>query len=168
MICFLVSSFEVRPDLLFTTINRIVMQRTRSRNSTTTTPASVGVMTSTTIADASSEELESEVSAIRLNCLVHMFSDGSKLTIISLLFYCLKYLDDKFRYSHNCLSRVTDITQGTKRRPKLCVKYNKHQARSIKRMNFGHILLGSATDLRSPSNAVELRQGCKQISVQLQ
>ena len=58
MVCFLVCSFEFRSDLLFTTINRTVMQMTSSRNSTTPTPAKVGVMTSTAIADASFEELE--------------------------------------------------------------------------------------------------------------
>ena len=75
------------------------MQMTSSRNSTTPTPAKVGVMTSTAIADASFEEFESEFPAMRFNCLVHMFSDQSKFKIISLLFYCLKYLNTDFRYS---------------------------------------------------------------------
>ena len=76
------------------------MQMISNRNSTTPTPAKVGVMTSTAIADASFEELESEFSAIRLNCLVQMFSNRSKRTTVPLMFYFFKYLDANFRYSH--------------------------------------------------------------------
>ena len=141
MVCFLASSFEFRPDLLFITINRTVMQMTSSRNSTTPTPAKVGVMTSTTIADASSEDLESEFPAIRFNCLVHMLSDWSKLTIISLLFYCMNYMDAILGIHILFISTVTGI--GREQNPvlELCVKYNKPSARSIRCMTFDHILL---------------------------
>ena len=148
MVCFLASSFEFRPDLLFITINRAVMHMTSSRNSTTPTPAKVGVMTSTAIADASSEELVSEFPAIRFNCLGHMFNDWPKLTIISLLFYCMNYMNANFRNPHTIfIYRVTEISREQNYVLELCVKYYKPSARSIRSMTFGHILLVPPTKL---------------------
>ena len=58
---------------------------------------------------------------MQFNWLVHIFSDQSKFKIISLLFYCLKYLNTDFRYSIVLyISTVMDIRQSTKHTP-VCI-----------------------------------------------